>query len=74
MKPGEPPSSRPDWVPLPPGRLPRPTYCPAGMAMGAALIFWGIVTSWVILVAGFGLFTVMLGGWIAEICHERKQP
>jgi len=44
------------------------------MAMGAALIFWGIVTSWVILVAGFGLFTVMLGGWIAEICHERKQP
>jgi len=69
----EPPPFGHEWDPLPPGRLPRPTYCPAGMALGAALIFWGIITSWVILLAGFGLFTVTLGGWIAEILHERKQ-
>jgi len=69
----EPPPPRPDWGPLPPERLPRPTYCPAGMALGAALVFWGIITSWIILFVGFGLFTAMLGGWIAEICHERKQ-
>jgi hypothetical protein len=43
------------------------------MALGAALVFWGIITSWIILFVGFGLFTAMLGGWIAEICHERKQ-
>jgi hypothetical protein len=54
--------------------LPRPTYFPAGMALGVALIFWGLITVWVILLAGIGLFAVMLGGWIAEICHERKQP
>jgi hypothetical protein len=43
------------------------------MALGAALIFWGIIASWIILLVGFGLFAVMLGGWIAEILHERKQ-
>ena len=52
----EPPTPRPGWDPLPPERLPRPTYCPAGMAMGTALIFWGIITSWVILLVGMGLF------------------
>lgn len=70
----EPQLTHPDWEPLPPGRLPRPTCFPAGMAMGAALIFWSVITSWVILLAGAGLFTVTLGGWIAEILHERKQP
>jgi hypothetical protein len=65
--------THPDWEPLPPERLPRPTYFPAGMAMGAAFIFWGIITSWLILLVGAGLFTVTLGGWIAEILHERKQ-
>jgi hypothetical protein len=43
------------------------------MAMGVALIFWSVITSWVILVVGAGLFTVTLGGWIAEILNERKQ-
>jgi hypothetical protein len=66
--------SGPDWDPLPPVRLPRPTYCPAGMALGAALIFWGIITSWVTGLVGCGLFTVTLTGWIAEILHEREQP
>jgi hypothetical protein len=69
----EPPPQRPVWDPLPPERLPRPTYCPAGMALGAALVFWGIISSWIILLVGIGLFTVMLSGWIAEICHERKK-
>ncbi len=52
--------------------LPRPTYFPAGLAMGTALIFWGFITSWVILVVGVGLFIAALAGWIAEIRHERK--
>ncbi len=68
----EPPLPHTEWDPLPPERPPRPTYCPAGMALGAVLIFWGIITSWVILLVGFGLFAVTLGGWIAEIIHERK--
>ena len=70
----EPPPTHPGWEPLAPEPLPRPTCFPAGMAMGAALIFWGIIASWVILLVGGGLFAVTLGGWIAEILHERKQP
>jgi hypothetical protein len=70
----KPPPPRPGWEPLPPGRLPRPSYFPAGMALGAAFIFWGLISVWVIMVAGIGLFTVTLGGWIAEIRHERNQP
>jgi hypothetical protein len=62
-----------DWLPLPPERLPRPTYSPAGMAMGTALIFWGFITSWIILLVGGGLFAVMLTYWIVEIRHERNE-
>jgi hypothetical protein len=65
--------THPDWETLPPEHLPRRTYFPAGMAMGATFIFWSIVTSWLILLVGAGLFTFTLGGWIAEILHERKQ-
>jgi hypothetical protein len=68
------PTTRAGWTPLAEAHLPRPTYFPAGMAMGTALIFWGLITSWIILLAGGGLFAAMLAGWIAEIRHERKQP
>ena len=60
------------WEPLADERLPRPTYFPAGLAMGTALIFWGLITMWIILLAGIGLFIAALAGWISEIRHERK--
>lgn len=62
-----------DWKPLPEGILPRPTYFPAGLAMGTTFLFWGFVTSWVIFAVGISLFTAALAGWITEIRHEREQ-
>lgn len=62
---------RPGWMELPPEHLPRPTYFPAGLAMGATMIFWSLITSWVILLVGLGLFAASLAGWVTEICHER---
>jgi len=44
------------------------------MAMGVTLAFWGIITSWIVLIVGAGLFAIALGGWIAEIRHERNEP
>jgi hypothetical protein len=41
--------------------------------MGTALIFWGLITLWIISLAGIGLFIAALVGWISEIRHERKQ-
>lgn len=60
------------WEPLPPERLPRPNYFPAGLAMGTTFFFWGFITSWVILAVGGGLFIASLAGWISEIRHERS--
>jgi hypothetical protein len=70
----QPPTPRPDWEPLPHEQLPRPTYFPAGLAMGTTFIFWGLITSVVIFFVGVGLFIAALAGWITEIRHERKQP
>jgi hypothetical protein len=65
--------THPDWESLPSERLPRPTYFPAGLAMGTTFIFWGLITSLIILLVGIGLFVAALAGWITEIRHERKQ-
>jgi hypothetical protein len=44
------------------------------MALGAAILFWGIITSWVVLLVGLGLVAVTLCGWISEIVHEWGEP
>ena len=62
----------PEWEPLPHEHLPRPTYFPAGLAMGTTFIFWGLITSVVIFFVGVGLFIAALAGWITEMRHERK--
>ena len=61
------------WKPLPEEPLPRPTFFPAGLAMGTTLVFWGMIASRVVILAGIGLFIAALAGWISEIRHERKQ-
>ncbi len=66
------PFPRRGWTRLPPAHVPRPTYFPAGLALGTALIFWSLITSVVILVVGLGIFAVSLAGWVSEIRHERK--
>lgn len=61
------------WEQIPHERLPNATYFPAGLAMGTALIFWSLVTSWVIGVVGLGLFAAALAGWITELRHARNR-
>jgi hypothetical protein len=73
MMDNETPTTHAGWEPLPHEHLPRPTYFPAGMAMGVTFFFWGLITSWVILAVGVGLFASSLAGWITEIRHERKR-
>jgi len=63
----------PDWELLAHERLPRPNFFPAGVAMGTTFIFWGLITSWVILVVGIGLFAASFAGWIYEMLRERTQ-
>ena len=60
------------WEPLPAESLPRPNFFPAGLAMGTAFIFWGLITSLVVFAVGLGLFAAALAGWIYEIIRERN--
>ena len=68
----EPPTSRPGWEPLPLDHLPSPTIYPIGLAMGTTFIFWGLISSLMILGTGLVLFGLTLAGWISDIRHERK--
>jgi hypothetical protein len=63
----------PGWEPLPHETLPRPNFFPAGLAMGITFILWGLITSWVILAVGIGLFAASFAGWIYEFLRERSQ-
>lgn len=60
------------WHELPEEHLPRPTYFPAGLAMGVAFLFWGLISSWVVFLVGLLLFAAALAGWITEIRHEHR--
>jgi hypothetical protein len=62
----------PGWSPLPEETLPRPTYFPAGLAMGVAFMFWGLISSWVVFLVGLALFGAALAGWITEIRYGHK--
>jgi hypothetical protein len=66
-------SGKQGWTPLPLEHLPLPTYWPAGLALAITFIFWGLITSWVILLVGLVQFVVSIGGWIQDIRYERKQ-
>ena len=53
--------------------IPRPTYAPAALAFGITLLFWGLITSPVVLAMGFLVFTVALVMWIGEMRHDQEE-
>jgi len=68
-----PPPAHADWKPLSAEMPPRPTTFPCGLALAVTLIFWGLITTWMITFAGLGLFAVSLAGWIRDIRLERAK-
>lgn len=63
------PELRPGWQRVEHEGLPEPTYWPAVLAFGITLIFWGILTSWIISGVGLIVFAVALTGWIGDLLH-----
>lgn len=61
-----------NWAKAKPEKLPIPTYWPFFLAMGLAFTFWGLLTNWVILLAGSLVFIVALIGWINTLRNEGK--
>jgi hypothetical protein len=62
-----------DWSKARPAVIPEPTYWPAALALGAMLLLWGLLTSWMISVVGLGLFSLSLSGWIRDILREHRK-
>ncbi|MBK0379688.1 hypothetical protein [Mucilaginibacter segetis] len=60
----------PEWKNARPERLPEPTYWPFFLALGFAFIFWGLLTTWVMLSSGLLLVIISLWGWINILRHE----
>ena len=58
------------WEKAKPEILPKPTYWPFFLAMGLVFIFWGLLTTWVILVTGAIIFVISLIGWINILRYE----
>jgi hypothetical protein len=52
--------------------LPRPTVWPAALATGATLLAAGIVTHWVVSLAGAVLALIALVGWVELLVSEER--
>jgi hypothetical protein len=61
-----------DWQKSRPEALPEPTYWPFFLAMGLNFIFWGLLTTWIIALAGLLIFGIALTRWINLLRHDRK--
>lgn len=62
-----------EWCRPLPEVLPRPTYSPAIFGLGMSLVFFGLVTSWVVSLAGLLLCFVGGADWIGELRNERVE-
>lgn len=62
-----------EWCRPLPEVLPRPTYSPAIFGLGMSLVFFGLVTSWIVSLAGLILCFVGGAEWIGELRHERVE-
>jgi hypothetical protein len=63
-------ANRDNWREARPQHIPRPTYWPFFLAMGIAFGVWGLLTSWIIGVAGLVVMVIALAGWINELRYE----
>ena len=58
------------WQVPRPERVPPPSYWPAVLAFGAALVGFGVLTSYVISLVGAVLFILAATRWVGEMCRE----
>lgn len=65
-------AARQEWIKPRGGEIPRPTYMPLVLALGAVGMLWGIVTTYLVSLVGLALFVVGISGWIGELRRERR--
>jgi hypothetical protein len=64
-------AGRQGWTVAKPEILPRRrTPWPAAAAFGIVLIFFGVVTAWLVAIVGVVLLGVAVAGWIGEMRYD----
>jgi hypothetical protein len=60
-----------EYVKAKPEILPRPTYMPFVLAVSLLFVGWGMLSTWIISVAGAVGMCISIYGWIKDLLHER---
>jgi hypothetical protein len=60
-----------EYVKAKPEILPQPTYMPFLLALSLLFIGWGLLSTWIISVAGFFGLCISIYGWIKALLNER---
>lgn len=59
-----------EYVKARPEVLPKPTYMPFLFAFSLMLLGWGLLSSWMISVAGVVGMGISIHGWIKDLLNE----
>ena len=59
-----------EYVKARPAILPRPTYMPFLFAFSLMLLGWGLLSTWIISVAGLVGMGISIYGWIKVLLNE----
>jgi len=55
-----------------PEEIPKGTYMPFLLAVSLLFIGWGLISYWIMCVAGAIGFFIALAGWIKEMMYEQR--
>jgi len=61
------------YVTAKPEQMPPPTYWPFVLAVSLLFLGWGLLTTWVIAVAGGIGIVVAITGWIKDLLYEQRR-
>lgn len=53
--------------------LPSPSIWPVTLALGVSLAAVGVITSWVLIVAGAAVTVLAIGAWVADALREETR-
>lgn len=62
-----------EYVKAKPEILPKPTYMPFVFAFSLMLLGWGLLSTWIISIAGLIGICISLYGWIKDLLNERGE-
>lgn len=59
-----------EMVKAKPERIPPPTYMPFLLAVSLLFVGWGMISHWILCIAGGTGICFSLAGWIKELLYE----